>query len=250
VRVSEITKEAVGMSAPVPAERPIDLRPLYRLGGVAALLSVALTVGQTVVFLGWGPPGFLPTAANVIEWFARFEANTPVALLDLDLLMVPLYVGLVFVYLAMGAALRKSELVLGVAATTVALVAITLYLATSPALAMLSLSNAYAGAKTEAERTSLVAAGQATLAAFQGTPGATSYVLMGVAGILVSANMLRQRVFSRATGSLGVAQGVLMLVPSTFGTVGLLLSLVSLVPFVAWFSLVGRRLLELARNPP
>ena len=238
------------MHSPALPPRPLDLRSLYRLGGISALLCVVLTAGQTLVFVAWRPPGFLPSAGNVLDWFARFEANTPLALLDLDLLMVPLYVLLLFGFLAMGGALRGSHQVLGLLGTVVAGVGIIVYLTTNPALAMLSLSEAYRTASTEAERASLVSAGQATLASFQGTSGAVSYILMGVAGLIVSANMLRQRVFSRVTGYLGLLQGALMLVPSTFGVVGLVLSLVSLVPFAAWFFLVGRRLLELAGSSP
>jgi hypothetical protein len=38
---------------------------------------------------------------------------------------------------------------------------------------------------------------------------------------------------------------VLLLVPPTVGTIGIFLSLLSLVPLAAWDILVGRRLLEL-----
>jgi hypothetical protein len=40
----------------------------------------------------------------------------------------------------------------------------------------------------------------------------------------------------------------MMLVPSTFGTVGLILAVASLAPFVVWFVLVGLRLLRLASD--
>lgn len=52
--------------------------------------------------------------------------------------------------------------------------------------------------------------------------------------------------FSRGTAIAGILQGTMMLVPVTFGIVGLLFALGSLIPFVVWFVLVGRRLLRLA----
>lgn len=39
-----------------------------------------------------------------------------------------------------------------------------------------------------------------------------------------------------------------MLVPTSFGTIGMIFALGSLAPFVVWFVLIGLRLLKLARE--
>ncbi|MHB8051161.1 MAG: hypothetical protein ACYDHQ_08085, partial [Coriobacteriia bacterium] len=72
------------------------------------------------------------------------------------------------------------------------------------------------------------------------------YLVMGIAGILVSIAMLRGTIFSRATGIAGVAQGAMMLVPVTFGMIGLIFAVGSLIPFIVWFILVARRLARMA----
>ncbi len=120
-----------------------------------------------------------------------------------------------------------------------ALVAITAYFSANTALSMLALARQYPLADT-------VAAGQAVLANFQGSGFIVHYLLMGVAGLIISVAMLRSAVFSRATAVAGLLQGAMMLVPSTFGRIGIIIALGSLAPFVVWFVLIGLRLLRLA----
>jgi len=59
--------------------------------------------------------------------------------------------------------------------------------------------------------------------------------------------MLRSGVFSKATAYAGLLAGVLMIVPSTAGTLGLIFSLASLVPWAMFAVLVARRLFQLGR---
>ncbi len=57
--------------------------------------------------------------------------------------------------------------------------------------------------------------------------------------------MLRSKIFSKTTAYLGILAGILMIIPSTAGTLGLYFSLVSLVPWSIWLVLVARRLFQL-----
>jgi hypothetical protein len=72
------------------------------------------------------------------------------------------------------------------------------------------------------------------------------YIVMGIAGMLVALAMLRTDVFSRTTALAGLTQGAMMLVPVTFGTIGLLFALGSLVPFIIWFVLIALRLFRMS----
>jgi hypothetical protein len=83
------------------------------------------------------------------------------------------------------------------------------------------------------------------LVTWQGTAFDVSYVLSALAVLIVSAVMLRSHhLFSKVTGYAGLSAGVLMSVPSTAGTVGVIFSLLSLVPLVVWLALIARRLLR------
>ncbi|HLZ21486.1 MAG TPA: hypothetical protein VKQ30_05125 [Ktedonobacterales bacterium] len=215
-------------------------RPLYRTAGVAALLSVACIVVAVVVFLVNPPP------STVVGWFDLFHKNGLLGLLDLDLLMLVSYVLMGVIYLALYGTLRHVRQPLMSLATICGFVSITAYLSSNVAFNMLVLSSQYDAATTDAQRGQVLAAGRAMLATWQGSAFDVSYVLGGVAALIIATVMLRSRIFSRVTAYMGLAMGVLMVVPATAGTVGIYLSLLSLVPTTIWLILVSRRLFELS----
>ena len=141
-----------------PAE-PADSAwtPLYRVGGVAALLAVAIIPLAVIVFLAWPPP------TTVESWFALFQRNGFLGLLDLDLLMMTSYVVLIPLYLALYVALRRVSQSFMAIALAFNLLGTALVLAVNPAAAMLTLSDRYATATTDAQRTVFLGAGQALI---------------------------------------------------------------------------------------
>ena len=86
------------------------------------------------------------------------------------------------------------------------------------------------------------------LVTWQGTAFNVSYILSAVALLIVSAVMLRSHLFSKFTAYVGIVAGVLMLVPPTAGMLGLVLSLLSLIPTALWLMLIARRLFQLAKE--
>ena len=224
-------------------------KPLYKVGGVAALIVVMLIVISIPIFIIWPPPGgLLPTSSTVIDCFTLFQKNWLLGLLGLDLVMLASAVLGIPIYLALYAALRRASPSFMAIALTLGLVGIPAYFAANPAFSMLSLSNQYAAATSDAQRSLFVAAGQAILANYQGTGFDMYYILGAVATLLISAVMLRNAPFSKKTAYVGIAAGVLMLVPPTVGTIGVYLSLISLVALVIWYVLIARRLLMLAQD--
>jgi hypothetical protein len=220
-------------------------RTLLRVAAVAALVTVVVTVAQIVAFAIWPPPSFAPTPSAALRFFGIAQARPLFAFVQLDGLTLIDYLLLIPVYLALYVALRHENPSLMLIGTVLSLFAITLYFTVNPAPAILVLAREYGAADSEAARSSIVSAGVGILAVFQGAGFLVHYVVMGVAGILVSLVMLRSAVFSRATAIAGLLQGVMMLIPSTFGVIGLVLALGSLVPFVVWFALIALRLWRL-----
>lgn len=241
----------------LPAERAERRwRDLYRVGGVAALIVAAMTVAGVVTFLVWPPP-----EGPVTAWFALFERNWLVAMLDLDLVLLLSFVANIPVVLALYAALRRSNASLMALAGALALVAITTYFASSRLFELLALSQQYALATTDAQRRLLEAAGQSMLTtylgpfagptpvagwSYQGTAFNLSFVLWSVAGALIAVVMRRSAGFGRLTGLVGIAGNALALglfVP----VVGVWLSLLSLPLLLVWYLLIARGLFERAR---
>jgi len=236
--------------SPSVSQKPMDTsqalmadsawKPLYRVAGVAALLMVVFIAIQSIVFLAWPPPD------TVLGYFTLFQQNWFLGLLSRDLVYMLSHVLLVLIYLALYAALRRASPSFMAIALTLGLLGIAAYFASNTAFEMLALSNQYTAATTDAQRSQLLAAGQAMLAIYQGTAFNVYYVFNAVATLIISVVMLRSTIFSKVTASVGLVTGVLMVIPSTVGTIGLYLALLSLVPFAIWCILIARRLFQLA----
>lgn len=223
-------------------------KPLYRIGAVAALLSVLIVPFAMIVFLAWPPPDFHPTASAVTDWFRVYQDNPFRGILDFDFLMLLGQALSIPLFLALFIALRRASPSFTTIALALSLIGTTVYFTANQAFSMLVLSGQYAQATTKAQRASLVGAGQAMLATYVGTPFDVSYVLGGIATLIIAVVMLRSTVFSKATAYFGILMGILMLVPSTAGTVGLVLAFLSLVPMLFWDTLIALRLFRLGKG--
>lgn len=217
-----------------------DWNGLYRVGAVAALLMFVLTLVQSFIFITNPPP------STVIDYFTLFQKSQILGLLDLDLLLIVINILLILIYLALYVALVRISKSYMTIALAIGLVGTILFFASREAtFGMLSLSNQYAAASTDTERAILLAAGQTLLTIYNGTAFDLSYIFGGVVILIFSIVMLRSNIFSKATAYLGIVMGILMLVPPTVGTIGLLLSLISLIPTLIWLIPIARRLFQL-----
>jgi hypothetical protein len=223
---------------------------LYKIGGVAALIAAALVLGDVIVLAIYPPPG------TIRDWFMLFQGNKIVGLLDLWGLEVPMYLMFIMMFLALYMALRKTNPSLMVIALTLALLGIGVFLATNNPSFMLSLSNQYATATTDAERSTLLASGQALLSnTNQRAVGGFNMglLLVSAAGLVVSSVMLQSNSFSRTTSFVGILAHGLSLVDylrqalTSSAIVALLVILPNALFLMIWYVLIGRRLYQLGR---
>jgi hypothetical protein len=182
---------------------------------------------QIIVFILYPPP------STVIGYFTLFQNNKLVGLLDLDLLSLADYALMGLMFLALYVALRRTSQSWMTIAAALAFVGIAVYFASNTAFNMLSLSDQYAAATTDAQRSMLLAAGQAMLAIYQGTAFDVSYVLVSVAPLIMSVVMLRSNVFSKATAYVGILANILGL-GIFLPAIGLFLSLFSVLGLAIW----------------
>ncbi len=209
---------------------------LYRTAIAAIVAMLAIMLAQMVVFILWPPP------ETVEDFFALFQRSELLGLLSMDLLYLANNTVLILIYLALYAALHRTAESAALIALVFGLVGVAAYFASNTGLEMLAVSRQYAAATSEAQRSGLLGAGQALLATYGGTAFDVYYVLSGICLLIFAVVMLRSTVFSRATGWWGLAAGVLMAVPSTAGTPGMIFALASLLPWAVFIVLVLRRL--------
>ena len=225
-------------------------KSLYKLGGAAALIVVMVTLGEVVGFI------YYPQPSMVSDWFRLFESNRIIGLMDFWGLEVLMYIMFTMVFLALYVLLRKANEDCMAIAMTSALLGIGIFLATNNPFSMLSLSDQYAAATTDAQRSTFLAAGEAILAnTNQRAVGGFNMglFLVSIAGLIISSVMLQSNSFSRSTAYVGILANALSLTdylrqaitPSV--TVALIVILPYTLFLVIWFALVGRRLCQLGK---
>ena len=139
-------------------------------------------------------------------FFTVFQNNWLLGLLNLDLLYIVTNVLMILIYLALYAALKRTSESSIAIALTLGLVGIAAYFASNTAFEMLSLSNQYAAATTEAQSTMFLGSGQAMLEIYKGTAFAVYYVLNAAALLIFAAVMLRSNIFSKVTAYIGILE--------------------------------------------
>jgi hypothetical protein len=216
---------------------------LYKIGGAAALFSVAIIPIQLIIFIVWGQP------EHAIGSFNLFQDNRLAGLLAFEILFVVNAVAGIATTLALYVALRGVNESLMAIATVLALVEAVTFIMARPALEMLYLSDQYAAATTDAQRATLLAAGEAMLATFHGTAFHVGINLFSIYYLIVSIVMLRSNIFGSVTAYTGIVAAILnwgLYVP---GGIGFFLFTLSVIPFLAiWLVLVARRLFLLGRS--
>lgn len=223
------------------ANEPNSWNQLFKIGGYAAIAVVCIIPIQILIFSVFPPP------SNVVGFFELFNQNWILGLLSLDLLYLVNNAIIIILYLALFAALRKTHFAYMLIAITIGLVGITTYYSSSVAFEMMSLSNQYFTTENLEIKQQMLAAGQSMLVTYKGTAFDVYYILNAVTLLLISRVMLMDKTFSRSTAIWGLISGVLMLIPSTAGTLGLIFSLLSLIPWIVFSILIAIRLFKLAK---
>ncbi len=214
---------------------------LHKIGGVAALIMAIIIPLQLIVFIVSPPP------TTVTGWFTLFQNNNLLGLLSFEFLFVVYGVLSIPMALALYIALRRTSQSFTAIYLTLNLVGVVALFAARPAFDMLYLSNHYAAATSDAQRSVFLAAGEAMLAVFHGTTFLVSYVLGSLTGLIISLVMLQSTIFSKLTAYLRIISSVLdfgIFVP----TIGIFISAFSVVLLLIWNILVARRLLQLGQR--
>lgn len=190
-------------------------RGLYKTGAAAALIAAVIfrrnLDAEFMLLRQFGVINVGPSASpsTVIDWFSLLQDSKLLGLTLLNLFDLVNYILVGLIFLALFAALRRASPSWMAIAAVLGFAGITAYFASNQAFTMLSLSNQYAATTTDVQRAMFLAAGQAVLAIhnnaiFAGSGIYLSFLLVSVAGLIISAVMLRSSIFSRGTAYMGV----------------------------------------------
>ena len=203
----------------------------------------------SLIFLGG-----MPETAQ--DGFALLAENRLAGLLRLDvltILVMPLYYPLL---LGLYGALRqvdgaKSLLALALILGTAG---VTLFLATPSAFSFLALSDKFAAATNDTQRTLLLAAGEAVLATdlWHGSGALMGGLLLQISTLLFSLVMLRSAGFGKLTASIGVVMHGLdlfhILAAFFIPAAGVVLMMVAGPLYLVWFPMLARDFFRLGKD--
>ncbi len=236
---------------------------LFKVGGAAALLAAVVfrrNLDAEVMLLravGVINAGSTAAPGTVVDWFMLLQSNKLLGLTLLNLFDLVNYALVGWIFLALLVALRRTSPSFMTIAAALAFVGIAVYLESNQALSMLSLSDQYAATTTDAQRSLLLASGQAMLAihsnaTYAGSGIYLSFFLVSAAGLIISAVMLRSEIFDQVTAYAGILANVFGLgyyVTLAFAPAVVALPLsISALFLLAWYILISRRLFQLARG--
>jgi hypothetical protein len=224
---------------------------LYRAGGIAPLIALALIITQILVIAF----GREPFPVTVPEWLRLFQRKSVLGLLYLNTLDILTISLLGPMFLALYKALNNIQKAYAMIAAYFALLGIALFVALrASALYVLNLTGQYAAAATDAERSLVVATGQSILLG-NPVPQTVGFFFMTVAVLIFSVIMLRSGVFGRSgkimayTGILASAlvfidDASLVLLPSLSG----ILMIAAGGLWLIWWIMSSVKLLRLGRS--
>ena len=213
---------------------------LYKVAFYASLAMLAIIPVQILVYT------VFPMPTSVAGWFALFDSNFLVGIFHADIFILINNILIAVIYLAFYHSLKdETDKGLLQIALVLGFIGIAAYISSNKTFELASLSRLYASATGDSERAMLLAAGQAMVSGWTGTAFDAYYVLNGITLLIIAGLMFRSKTYTKATAGFGLAAGILMVVPSTAGIVGLIFSLLSLIPwyvFTIRFAFVFRRL--------
>jgi hypothetical protein len=222
---------------------------LYLIGGMAALMQLAAILTYTIALAVLGPK-----PASVEEYFILQQTNRLASVLRGDFLLILLLAPYFGTFPALWMALRRISPIAATFATLFTFVAVTICFASESTFAMLHLGDLYASATSEAQRSQLLAAGEAVIAAdmWNSSGAYVSGILMQGGGVIISLVMLRSKEFSKVTaisGLLGNAFDLIQHVIHPFAPAVSSAFMMVMGPFyLVWFPMLARDLFRLGRG--
>lgn len=174
---------------------------LFKNGAISAAAILLVYIIELVIIPVYG----LPTS-TVEAWFAALQKNRLAGLIQtfgLDI-VAEIFHAIFFVALFFLLKQAKKLTATLIIASVFAGLGLAVYFATNITFSMLYLSDQFATAATEAQKSQLLTSGQTFLAVYNGTGPFIAFLLLALASILFSIVMLRSQVFAKWVAILGI----------------------------------------------
>lgn len=200
-------------------------KPVYAAAFASTIVMLIVMPLQIAAYI------LFPLPITITDWFILFRDNPLAGFFHSDFFLMVDNVLIAVIYLAFYHSLKEKHTGLLQIALVLGFIGIASYISSCKTFELLSLSGRYFAAASEADKAALLAAGYSMVASWQGTAFDAYYVLNAITLLIVAFVMLKSPVYGRLTAIIGLVTGILMIIPSTAGTIGLVFSLLSLIPW-------------------
>jgi hypothetical protein len=223
---------------------------LFKIGGIAPFLTLVFYLIQllTIIF------SREPYPVTPEEWFTLFHTDPIMGLIFLNALDIFSIAILGLMFLALTIALWQVKPSWMLVAAFWAFLGIAAFVSSRANMvtATLALTGQYAAARTAAQSTQILAAGQAVMVLSRATPETIGFFFVAVASLIISIMMLKTDIFNNGIGYLGILgfvitlanQICLILIPTIAATLMPMSGLIWLI----WWIWVGIKLIQLGRS--
>lgn len=198
---------------------------LYKIAAISTIAMLIIIPLQIIVF------ALNPIPSSTELWFKLFSENTLIAFFHADFFIMVNNIIIVVIYLAFYHSLKDTNKKILQLAIILGLIGIAAYISSNKTFELLSLAKSYSLETDPTNKQILISAGKATLLGWQGTAFDVYYVLNGITLVSVTLLMFKSTVYDKLTATIGLVAGFFMVIPSTAGTIGLIFSLLSLIPW-------------------
>ena len=209
----------------------VDYRPLFKLTNFLIIIMLLIIPLQIIIFSLYPPP-------NTVEgFFELYKSNVFLGLLSLDFLYLINNTIMIILYLSLFVALYKDSPLTVLIAFILGIVGLVCYYGSNPSFEILNLSRKFFDANIN-EQIIYIAAGETLLAGYSGTSFNVYYVLNTICLLMFSYTLIKSLIFKKSVGYWALASGFFMIIPSSAGMIGLIFSLLSLIPWIVFIGLL------------
>ncbi len=201
------------------------LRPLYTAAAWMTIAMLIIIPVQIVVL------ALSPHPTTVQGWLDLFAGNWLLGLIHFDALYLIDNILILFIYAALFLLLAEKHPVAMISAFLLGFLGIAAYMSSNTAVEMFFLTREYLGGGSGLPDEVFLAAAQNLILRWKGTAFDIYYILNGVTLFLIAYSMLNDPGIRRGTALMALISALFMLIPSNFGTLGLVFSLLSLIPW-------------------
>ncbi len=230
-------------------------KSIYMLACISILLVIIGSLLDIAISFALG--GDLSTIPKTaIDRFAQFQDNWLLGLYNLDMLNLTTAIIMIPTFLALYLAHHNANNGLIKLAFVIFIIGTAVFITNNAALPMLELSKNYFASTSETQKTLFAAAGESLLArGAHGSLGAFfGFALSIISSIIMSLGMLKDKIFSRATGIVGILGGTFLLIYMvlvTFApnieTMAMMVAAPGGILSIAWMIMFTTKLFKLGR---